>query len=243
MDEIRKKLILRVKEMEEKESRAREYKEKAEAVVKTVKEAIQSNVEVSRSRSGLKCFYCDKFGHVARACYLRKAKENYSDKNKGNLNYLSVDCESSSDSDTREKKGYKRTSKGKYKLNTPEKTYESKEDGKRKKLNLDRYVEEFKEVFSIGKEKIKYCGLEKCKIVTEKGKKVFKKGQMVPQALIRDTEKHLEDLQRREVIRESTVAAKKKAYALFCVFKGYIQYRKMNFISFLNILWKFIFYF
>lgn len=56
---------------------------------------------------GVKCYYCDKPGHVARACYLRKSKEEYYDKNKGNYNYLSFGCGNSSDSEIREERGYK----------------------------------------------------------------------------------------------------------------------------------------
>ena len=44
-------------------------------------------------------------------------------------------------------------------------------------MNLEEYVKKFKEVLREDTNKIKYCRLEKCKIVTERGKKVFKKGQ------------------------------------------------------------------
>jgi hypothetical protein len=52
--------------------------------------------------------------------------------------------------------------------------------------------------------KIKYCRLEKCKIKTETGKRVFKKGQIVAQAPIKDTVKHLKNLEVRGVIRKSS---------------------------------------
>ena len=75
----------------------------------------------------------------------------------------------------------------------------SKGDYKRKKLNLEEYVKKFKEVLRKDTSKIKYCRLEKCKIITEGGKKVFKKVQMMPQVLIKDAVKHLEDLEKREI--------------------------------------------
>ena len=75
----------------------------------------------------------------------------------------------------------------------------SKGDYKRKKLNLEEYVKKFKEVLREDTNKIKYCRLEKCKIVTEGGGKVFKRGQMMPQALIKDAVKHLKDLEKREI--------------------------------------------
>ena len=53
----------------------------------------------------------------------------------------------------------------------------SKGDYKRKKLNLEEYVKKFKEVLREDTNKIKYYRLEKCKIITEGGKKFFKKGQ------------------------------------------------------------------
>ena len=64
-------------------------------------------------------------------------------------------------------------------------------------MNLEEYVKKFKEVLREDTSKIKYYRLEKCKIITEEDKKVFKRGQMVPQALIKDTVKHLEDLEKR----------------------------------------------
>lgn len=51
---------------------------------------------------------------------------------------------------------------------------------------------------------VKYCKLEKCKIVTELGKKIIKRGQIVPQAYIEKTKVHLENLEKRKVIRESS---------------------------------------
>ena len=54
------------------------------------------------------------------------------------------------------------------------------------------------------KSKIKYCKIEKRKITTEKGKEVFKKGQMIPQALIKYTVKHLENLEESGIIRKSS---------------------------------------
>jgi len=89
----------------------------------------------------------------------------------------------------------------------------SKGDYKRKKLNLEEYVKKFKEVLREDTNKIKYYRLEKCKIITEGGKKVYKRGrQMMPQVLIKDAVKHLEDLERREIKigAEKTISGTKK---------------------------------
>lgn len=55
---------------------------------------------------------------------------------------------------------------------------------KRRKSTIKAMEEKYKEVLS-GEGKIKYCKLEKCKIVTEPGSKIIKRGQIVPQALIK----------------------------------------------------------
>lgn len=202
--EIRKKLIMRVRESEEKKRKENEFKELTQMVVQTVQEAMRVNKGVGNERRSIRCFYCDKEGHVVRRCYLRRSKEGYNNSNKGNLNYLRVGFENSSDSETVQERGYRRSKKGsRIKIESKEKEYEPKEGNKRKRLNLERYVEKFSGVFNNGKEEVKYCKIEKCKIITEEGKKIYKKGQMVPQSLIRDTEKHLEDLMNRKVIRES----------------------------------------
>jgi len=59
-------------------------------------------------------------------------------------------------------------------------------------------------VLTDDKSKIKYCKIEKRKITTEKGKEVFKKGQMIPQVLIKYAVKHLENLEEGGIIRKSS---------------------------------------
>ncbi|KAF9756190.1 Transposon Tf2-9 polyprotein, partial [Nosema granulosis] len=50
---------------------------------------------------------------------------------------------------------------------------------------------------------IRYCQVEKCKITTEEGKKVVKKGQAIPQALLKKTEEYIKSLEKRNIIRRS----------------------------------------
>lgn len=87
-------------------------------------------------------------------------------------------------------------------------------EGKRKKLNLEDYMKEFKEGLTEENAKIKYCKVEMCRIKTKEGKRVFKKGQMDPQALIRDTVKHLENLKERGIIRKLSSTYRKPVRAL-----------------------------
>ena len=86
----------------------------------------------------------------------------------------------------------------------PQKRFENTTEGKRRKLKIEDYMKEFKEMLTDDKSKIKYCKIEKCKITTEKGKEIFKKGQMISQALIKDTVKHLENLEESGIIRKSS---------------------------------------
>lgn len=138
---------------------------------------------------------------MARACYLRKAKESYL--NKDNSKYCTLD--SFSDSDSSSEKNFKRRdNRRRFKVAESQKDVKYLDGGKRRKLSLEEAVNEFKEVFDTSFAEIKYCKLEKCRIETEPGKKIIKKGQIVPQALIKRTVLHLEDLERRKVIRKST---------------------------------------
>ncbi|WUR03409.1 reverse transcriptase [Vairimorpha necatrix] len=73
-----------------------------------------------------------------------------------------------------------------------------------KGLTLEDVKKKFKNVIDENKGKIKYCKIEKCKIKTEAGEKVVRKGQMIPQAHKNELMKHLEDLEKRNVIKRST---------------------------------------
>ncbi|KAF9742342.1 Retrovirus-related Pol polyprotein from transposon 17.6, partial [Nosema granulosis] len=71
-------------------------------------------------------------------------------------------------------------------------------------ISMEELRERFKDVFDNGKDEIKYCNVEKCKIITQEGKKVVKKGQTIAQALMRDTEMYIKGLENRKIIRMST---------------------------------------
>ena len=183
VEDLRKKLIRKVREEEKK--RAMDLQNLTEKIITTVKEAMM-NHKREGGVSIRRCFYCDRSGHVARSCYWRKAKEGYNI-NKSDSKYFIYDGEAEGDSEIINERGYKKTEKGRIKISKPVIIYESRVGSKRKKLNLEDYTEEFREVLVEDDSKISYCKLEKCKIITEEGKKVFKKEQTVPQALIKDT--------------------------------------------------------
>lgn len=73
----------------------------------------------------------------------------------------------------------------------------------RKQGDLEEWVERFPRVFKGLDREVEYCTLEKCKIETEIGKTMVKKGQTIPYALKERTRQHIEDLERRRVIRRS----------------------------------------
>ena len=190
----------------ERKEREEEYKKMMEKITDAVREALKDNRMEDR-RSSVRCFYCNRIGHVARKCYVRREKEQNFNKD-GSRYYSSSSYfmgDSISDSGSENEKGYRRVGDGRRrKVMIKPKEHEPMGEAKRKKLNLGELVKEFKEVFEIGSSEIKYCKLEKCRIETEPGKKIVKRGQAVAQALIKKTVLHLEDLERRKVIRPST---------------------------------------
>ena len=107
-EELRKMLLLRVRE--EKETRAIEYQGLTEKVLSTVREVMSMYKREGRG-AVVKCFYCDKPGHVTRNCFLRKAKEGYNYNIKNDLKYFNFSGENDTDSATIYERGYKKTYK------------------------------------------------------------------------------------------------------------------------------------
>ena len=108
IEELRKMLLLRVRE--EKEIRAKEYQGLTEKVLSTVR-GVMSMYKREGRGAVVKCFYCDKPGHVTRNCFLRKAKEGYNYNNKNDLKYFNFSGENDTDSATIYERGYKKTYK------------------------------------------------------------------------------------------------------------------------------------
>lgn len=85
-------------------------------------------------------------------------------------------------------------------------TYQTNNSEKKIKMtvvDIETFFEKYTDLFYKDGEVIKYCKIEKCKIKTKKGAKVVKKGQMIPQALLRKTEEYIQKLEERNVIRRS----------------------------------------
>ncbi|MEG2848585.1 MAG: reverse transcriptase family protein, partial [Bacilli bacterium] len=70
-------------------------------------------------------------------------------------------------------------------------------------FTLDDFKNNFPETLGINKEKIQFCKLEKCRIKTQEGKKVVQKSMKIHQAIKERATQHINDLERRSIIRRS----------------------------------------
>lgn len=75
LEDLRKKLIMKVREKEEKNKKAKELQELTEKLITTVKEAMRNNKRKERA-SIMKCFYCDRPGHGSRTCFREKLRKD-----------------------------------------------------------------------------------------------------------------------------------------------------------------------
>jgi hypothetical protein len=77
---------------------------------------------------------------------------------------------------------------------------------RRQNTIIDAHIilKDYEEVFYKENEILRFCKLEKCKIVTKREAKVVKKGVVVPHALNSKLSEHLVNLEKRGVIRKST---------------------------------------
>ncbi|WUR02937.1 reverse transcriptase [Vairimorpha necatrix] len=197
-DELKKK-------EEEDESKMMEII--AESVRGTVREELANRgalgkirEETTRVRSR-DCFYCGRFGYMARDCFVRKRKEE-DNENKHFNKYLRVHEESGSASTELRAQEYRKCGEAKRKLNL--KRRGMREDRIEGGLVIEDIKAKFREIFDPRQEEIVHCKIEKCKIETPPGKKVVKRGQTIPQALMENTEKYIKGLEERKIIRRST---------------------------------------
>lgn len=79
---------------------------------------------------------------------------------------------------------------------------------KKMKFSRDReaILDAYKEIFFKDGEEITFCRVEKCKIDTEKVHKIVKKGDIVPQALRREPDKYIRDLEERKINRRPEIS-------------------------------------
>ena len=131
-----------------------------------------------RDQHNKECFVCGKPGHMARYCSSRKVGVNNGSKDKENkeINFSSEFCL------VNYEKNRKRSKKG---------------------LQIGEIVEMYPMIFKNGKEKIEFKTGSKCYIRTEKGKRIVRKGQCIPQSLRSKTKEYFEDLLARGIIRKS----------------------------------------
>lgn len=73
----------------------------------------------------------------------------------------------------------------------------------RKELAVMILKGKFPKVLKELERRIKFCKLEKCRIETKKEEIVVNKGAIVPQALRKETKRHIVELKNRRIIRDS----------------------------------------
>ncbi|EQB59757.1 retrotransposon-like family member (retr-1) [Vairimorpha apis BRL 01] len=91
-----------------------------------------------------------------------------------------------------------------YQFEEDNKVFKPRGCEKRVRLTLDDVKERYWDIFeNLKDEEIGYCKLEKCKIPTKEGEKIVRKGHTIPQALIKETEEYIRELENRKVIKRS----------------------------------------
>jgi Reverse transcriptase (RNA-dependent DNA polymerase) len=179
-----KKGIAEDEEREKREEEEKQYKMLMELIGKTVDrefEKLQLVIEKERKRDRQNGHY----GNTNQK-YVRKSqyKENCANKLKRKIKHDPNRAFGGTDYQKREK-----------------------ENGiKRRRLTLDALKKEFPSVIMeyAENEKIKFCKVEKCRIDTEEGKTVVKRGQRIPQSLKEKVRKYLDSLEAKGIIRKST---------------------------------------
>lgn len=148
-----------------------------------------------------RCYNCAKIGHKSIDCYYKyRGRENKLECNRiKEEDTNNSSC--SSEEDFRNTHENKRQKKNILGIGVRRKVID---EGYIDRMSIDVLRKKFKRVFCDGTEVIEYCKLEKCKINTKEGEIIVKKGQCIPQALMKDTENFINSLEKRKIIRRSS---------------------------------------
>jgi Zinc knuckle len=147
-----------------------------------------------QERSKISCYLCNKLGHMVKDC-----PDNM---NKSNKNYSYVKKEHSQSEE--EMTNYSLEEKRRKLKGIESEDVNRKYIAKKHRIQeVQELVAEYPEVFDIGIRKIEFCKIAKCAIITGEGKKIVKKGQIIPQALKERTKIYLGSLEKRGIIRNS----------------------------------------
>ena len=188
------------KERMDKEREDRETKEKIarlerELMAQKFRSPGRRYSEGAKVRGPIECFACGEQGHIARDCEKRVNKTNsyYCSQFKG------LEKEQKEVNETKRRK-----------VDVAEESHWEYGRNVCKHLRtgeplINTLAKEYPHVFveKGNMDKVEYCQLEKCKIVTKEGERVVKNGQIIPQALKGRTGDYIKSLETRGVIRKS----------------------------------------
>ncbi|KAF9761012.1 hypothetical protein NGRA_2902 [Nosema granulosis] len=142
-------------------------------------------------RRSTRCYNCSRFGHKTYSCYFRYKNNKVKD-----VCYSSRQDGSSSV----EEMSYMRIwdSKRQKKQIVEEWKRDVRDDVS---CDLEMLKKKFKKLLNNDEEVIEHCEVVKCKIKTQDCKKVCRKGQIIPQALMKATEDYINSLEITKMIR------------------------------------------
>lgn len=158
---------------------------------------------IALEKKRVKCRRCGLQGHRAYECVktpdwvVKEKREN------GEMVIKKIRGDGREDRENEKEKGKEVANKIREKTEEEFKQLKANSNEERGKMRIEELIREFPKVLDSEKKPIEFCEIEKCKIKTEPGKKIVRKGQRIPQAIKEKVKIYLDDLERRGIISRS----------------------------------------